>query len=73
MDNLVNFLNKIPAMLQKLSIPLAIIMMICSAILMMTGQRGGEKAKIWIAYILIAIALVFLAAGLVTSVQGQLG
>ena len=72
MDKTVNFLNQIPGWLQKVGIPIAVIMIAAAAILMMTGQQGGARAKQMLGYVLIGLAVLFLAASIVSTVQSAL-
>jgi type IV secretory pathway VirB2 component (pilin) len=70
MDKLLRFMDTIPGWLQPIGFSFSIICFIAAAILMQTGEAGASKSKKWIGYIVISIAIIALAASLVTSIRG---
>jgi glucose uptake protein GlcU len=70
MEKIMQFLDKVPTWLQPIGFATALISAIIAGILFFGGKKSAESGKTMLAYVAVGIAIIAMAAAIVTTVRG---
>jgi hypothetical protein len=71
LNAITTFLSNVASIIKTFGFWISIIMFCLSAILMMTGTEGSQKAKKWFFYICLGLMLLFFAVQVATQFQNM--
>lgn len=69
MEQIVEYLGTLPDQVIPIGIGIAVVCMVAAGIMMMTGTENASKAKKWIMYICIGVAVMLFAVSFIASLQ----